>query len=75
MKVDEAQACDQREEERRDDHKDRMFRAKTSVARKIQVQCCYPSTLPKLAAHPNPSNVALFVYNPICITVSLISQY
>ena len=34
MKVDEAQACDQGEEEWRDDHKDRMFRAKTSVAKK-----------------------------------------
>ena len=31
--------------------------------------------LPKLTVHANPSNVALFACNPICITVSLISQY
>ena len=29
--------------------------------------------LSKLAIHANPSNVALFVYNPICITVLFIN--
>ena len=31
--------------------------------------------LPKLAAHASPSNVALFAYNLICMSVSLISHY